>query len=154
MDNYWETIIENLSSFCKPGDQIFCKYIFKEDGQVCDLCGHSPITWNHVLINKRTGDEMIVGSNCVHNFKEGLKRLHFDLEITYPNKYEKIANRINEKYPGTVVIDEYGHEVEEDYPEEIYQLEFGMERLSGDELAPEGMGSDEIDWDSFDFDDD
>jgi len=100
-----------------------------------------------------TGEEMIVGSNCVHNFKEGLKRLDIDLNITYPNKYEKIANILNVKYPGTIIVmDKYGHENQLD--EQDYNFELEMELLSLDELAPEGLGSDEIDWDSFDFEDD
>lgn len=154
MENYWETITKNLSTFCKPGDQIVCKNIFREEGQVCELCGHSPITWNHVLVNNMTSEEMIVGSNCVHNFKEGLNKLDIDLNITYPNKYEKIANRINEKYPGTIIVmDKYGHE-NRVLDEQDYDPELEMELLSLDELAPEGMGPDEIDWDSFDFEDD
>jgi len=35
MENYWEIIIEHLSSFCKPGDKIVCKNIFREEGQIC-----------------------------------------------------------------------------------------------------------------------
>jgi len=49
-------------------------------------------------------------------------------------------------------MDKYGHENQLD--EQDYNFELEMELLSLDELAPEGLGSDEIDWDSFDFEDD
>lgn len=97
---------------------------------------------------------MVVGSNCIHNFKEGLKILDFDLDIKYPSKYEQIAKRINNKFPGTVIImDEYGHEIEV-LDDQNYDNELEMELLSLGELTPEGTGPDEIDWDSFDFDGD
>ena len=49
--DYWKNVMENMKDFWKKGDQIVCTNIFKKPDSHCELCGHNPITLNHVLLN-------------------------------------------------------------------------------------------------------
>ena len=58
-EGYWSRIEKQLKSFWKPGEDIICISVYKEQNSTCKLCGHEPITWNHVLINTETKARLI-----------------------------------------------------------------------------------------------
>ena len=140
MKDYRQRIRQNLLKFWKPGDDIICVGVVKKVSQVCELCGHSPITWNNILENKRTLHRISVGSKCVHNFKDEVVKLGNDVIIKYRYDFRSMAAQINKKYPGTVEIEEFSDYVKGNGDQE-----------SPNDLASEGMGMDEIDWESEDF---
>ena len=101
---------------------------------------------------------MIVGSNCVHQFKSVIEKLGHKIKIIYPKKLDNIANTINKRYPYTVEIIDfsvgpyiYKYEKVVEYDDNFIEPFFEEEFMSIDDLAPEGMGLEEFDWDSFDF---
>jgi len=232
--DYWKIIVGKLKDFWKQGDQIVCTKVFKKPNSECELCGHIPITWNHVLLNDRTKAILIVGSECVVNFKKVIEKLGSKDKVLYFEKYKKAANLLNSRHEGTAEIiqfpkreimmqlymnpekfdykkiksimdytsrsdkkedealfhkaqdiwlerkyyiyESYGLHEEGDNAEEVirkyiedleeeavgeieesyraYAEEYGefFEELSVDDLTPEGLGWDEIDWDSYKFD--
>jgi len=232
--DYWKIIIGKLRDFWKQGDQIVCTKVFKKPNSECELCGHTPITWNHVLLNERTKAILIVGSECVVNFKKVIEKLGSEDKVLYFEKYKNAANLLNSRHKGTAeiiqfpkreimmqlymnpekfdykkiksimdytseyekeedkelfdialqiwverkyyiyenlehhgkgdnaeeIIRKYIEDLEEEAVSEIeqsYRADAGeyegfFEELSIDDLTPEGMGWDEIDWDSHKFD--
>lgn len=156
MKKYWQTIQETLKGFWKRDDLLVCTNVFKSSGQTCQLCGYSPITWNHVLRNMRTSKTITVGSMCIHNFKRVVKELEKqDVIIAYPERLARMAVLINQKYPNTVQIglpagisDPLDNEPHDGIPDAYFESEC----YDIDDLAPGGMGSDEIDYDSLDYD--
>lgn len=161
MDKYWQTIQQTLKGFWKRDDLLVCTDVFKSSGESCQLCGYSPITWNHVLRNVRTSRTLTVGSMCIHNFKRVVKELEKqDVIIAYPVRLERMAAMINQKYPGAVqiglpagIIDPFEQSNRYAEPADgIQEADFDQECYDSDDLAPEGMGLDEIDYDSLDYD--
>ena len=96
---------------------------------------------------------MTVGSKCIHNYAKVHEKLFGrSADIRYPSKYKKAARFLNEKFPGTVTVDHDRTQLAEpDWDETDFQ-HFTEETV--DDLTPEGMGFDEIDWDSFDWEQD
>jgi hypothetical protein len=64
---YWETLRKTLSMFWTPGQDLRLTRSFPREDSTCQMCGHFPIRWNHVLQNLQTGRELIVGSECLNN---------------------------------------------------------------------------------------
>lgn len=145
---YWSRIAKAIGHFAQPGDTLTCVKIEKVgESRSCELCGYYPIKWLHTLQNLRTRATMIVGSNCIVNYKKlHEQRFGIPLEVRFPAKYAKAATLLNQRFPGTVSIDPQAKPLELE-AEPFYD----PEELSLDDLAPEGMGSNEIDWESFDW---
>ena len=102
--DYWKIIVGKLKDFWKQGDQIVCTKVFKKPNSECELCGHTPITWNHVLLNERTKAILTVGSECVVNFKKVIEKLGSKDKVLYFEKYKKAADLLNSSYKGTAEI--------------------------------------------------
>ena len=152
--DYWSRIAQTVGRFAQPGDTLRCIRIRRfEAPSTCELCGHSPIHWLHTLQNSRTSETLMVGSECIRNYaKVYEKRFGRSADIRYPAKYKKAARFLNEKFPDTVTVDQdWTPPTEPDWDEMDFQ-DFTEETV--DDLAPEGMGWDDIDWDSFDWGED
>ena len=102
--DYYKTIEKKLKEFWKKGDQILGTNVFRAPNSICQLCGHTPITWNHVLLNERTNEILKVGSNCVINFRKVLEKLGSKEKILYFEKHKKAVELLNTKYEGTAKI--------------------------------------------------
>jgi hypothetical protein len=157
---YWARIRTTLDQFCRPTDQLHCPRVFILEGQTCKLCGHWPITWNHVLRNARTGQELIVGSECIVNYKEEMSRLgHQVPPVIF--RSPGAAKYMNRQCPGIAVVgsvwsSEYeagDPEVHESYEDQEYEaerewlMELGLDPDDPyfTDLAPHGMSGDEDD---------
>ncbi|MBU4354367.1 MAG: hypothetical protein KKD99_03060 [Proteobacteria bacterium] len=152
MKNYQEIIKETLRGYWERDDEIYVTDSFIEEGKTCQLCGYNPIKYNYVLENSRTKETLIVGSNCVHNFKQAIESLGEEVKIKSANM--QAVRLINKRHPGTVEFVENDEnnlvDSSEEYPFYCSEID-EIESLSVDDLAPEGMGSEEFDWDSFDY---
>jgi hypothetical protein len=157
---YWATIRTTLNRFCGPTDQLYCPRVFRLEGQTCNMCGHWPITWNHVLRNARTSEELIVGSECIVNYKEEMSRSgHRAPPVIFSSK--GAATYMNRKCPGIAVVvdvassgrqaaDPEVHEFYEDHEyaaEREWLMGLGLDPDDPDftDLAPHGMTGDEDD---------
>jgi hypothetical protein len=143
MDEYWNKVKGKVNEFWQLNDKILCIKVFKSENQTCQLCGYHPISWNHVLENKRTLKTLTVGSVCVYKFTKAVKELGHNLKIGYPSRFSPAVELLNKKYPGTAAVDKYFYEREN----EPDYSEWEADRY----VAPEGLNPDEIDWDSFDY---
>jgi hypothetical protein len=143
MKDYWEKIAKKINEFSKPNDLLKCAEIYHVDKiSTCELCGYEGISWINVLENLRTNQRLKIGSRCVGQYHMVSLKIDKPVQITYPDKFKKSAILINKNYPGAVEI----------------EAPLGKQDLSLDEYefdwegrAPEGLGDDEIDWDSLDY---
>lgn len=103
---YEEITKERFYQFWNPGDDLFCVKVFKEPNQQCRLCDHTPITWNHVIYNRRTDASLIVGSVCVVQISKLMSDYSSDKRIYYPSLYKKAAEVVNSKLPQAVTVDD------------------------------------------------
>ena len=143
MKDYWSIITERLKLFWQPGDRIECGSIYSQQDGTCELCDKFPITWHHVLLNRRTWQTMTVGSECVHNYEEGIRRLGFTDRIRFPQRYVKAAQHFNDRHPGAVIILDADEEAElREYEEMVSQGLIG---------PPDAPNYDEIDWDEYEL---
>ena len=153
---YWERVRKTLAEFYKPGDYIHCVNVFKRQNSTCQLCSHTPITWNHVLRNARTSRRLVVGRICVIQYKVGVEKMGYDGTVNYLPQFRREAELINARYPGTAKIispedtSEAEHRIEGYDWVDGYYLE-DSEIFDANSLAAEGLGGDEIDWDSHDY---
>lgn len=145
MDEYWNKVKKRVKEFWQPNDKILCVRVFKSEDQTCQLCGYHPISWNHVLKNRRTLQTLTVGSVCVHKFTKAVKELGHDLTVAYLPNLHPAVKLLNKKYPGTANVDRYFDEKENSPDYEWKWNEYYKD------FAPEGLNPDEIDWDSFDY---
>jgi hypothetical protein len=158
---YWDRVRASIAKFRQPGQELRCTNIYTQDAGTCQMCGHHPIKWHHVLHNQQTDDKMIVGSECINNYK-----LVTGAQIVFPERFKRAAKYLNDRYPDCVVIApdpvrscpelEYRErpgEYDERY--EMYDA-LGLDPQDPDfgELAAEGLDPDEYDWDSHDYDPD
>ena len=153
---YWERVRKTLAEFYKPGDYIHCVKVFDRPNSTCQLCNHTPITRNHVLRNARTSRGLVVGNRCVHQYKIVVEEMGYDGTVDYLPQYHRAVEFINTRYPGTARVAS-----QEDASEPEYRIEgydWADDYYLGDSeafdtysLAPEGLGGDEIDWDSHDY---
>ena len=153
---YWERVKETLEEFYKPGDYIHCVKVFNCPNSTCQLCGHTPITWNHVLRNARTSKGLVVGNRCVYQYKVVIEEKGYDGTVEYLPQYHRAVEFINTRYPGTARIISQEAPSEAEYRIEGYDwaddYDLGdYEAFDAYSLAPEGLGGDEIDWDSHDY---
>ena len=153
---YWERVKETLEEFYKPGDYIHCVKVFNCPNSTCQLCGHTPITWNHVLRNARTSRCLVVGNICVHSYKVFVEKKGYDGTVNYLPQFHREAELINSTYPGTAKIISPEDTAEAESRIEGYDWADGYyledsEIFDTNSLAAEGLGGDEIDWDSHDY---
>ena len=99
----------------------------------------------------RTHNTRHVCSECILNYKIALEKINGSpVQIIFPSEFANIADKINRKRPGTINIQPINDEEFED--QELKGSSW--EDYYTDDLAPEGMSLDEVDWDSFNWDDD
>jgi hypothetical protein len=135
-EEYWGNLRISLNSFCLPTDQLQCKTVTAGPEGVCQTCGYEGIIYNFILENPRTSGKLVVGSNCILNYRVEMERLgHVAKPVVFSPMCRTAANTINEKWPGTVMVDTV--------PElEPWVTDADMEREFRREL---GLGMDEDD---------
>jgi hypothetical protein len=160
MKGYWEIIEKNVRQFSKRGDRLVCRSVSLQPRSACELCGYHPVFWVYSLWNPRTGEELAVGGKCVVNAKEAFLNVYGEgLLITFPEMLRKYADGLNELHPGAVqvlklpeidspdLLDEHQEDLQ--YQEESWRESIREEY--GSDLAPDGLGGCEIDWEALDY---
>lgn len=67
--SYRAAIEQSLRRFVANGDDIACTGVYIYQYGSCELCGHKPIKWHYILENLSSHDQIVVGSECIKNFK-------------------------------------------------------------------------------------
>ena len=162
---YWERIAKRVRTFAEPGDPLQCVEVRRSSTpETCELCGHSPIFWLHYLKNLRTGEQLIVGSQCILNYKRVYEKFTGNiLQIQVEERLSWWADKMNSKSPdavtiiptdykevyhGEYLVGEESRDWSEEYDIEDEDFDEELEEEDLNDLAPEGLGADEIDWDS------
>jgi hypothetical protein len=156
---YWDRLRATINKFWQPGEELRCTRIYTQDAGTCQMCSHHPIKWHHVLHNQRTGADLIVGKECINNYK-----VVTGAQIVFLERLKRAADYLNGRYPDCVLVlsqpvDPYSgpdYDDEPDWDEEIFdmydELELDLDDAEIGEQAAEGLDPDEYDWDSHDYD--
>jgi hypothetical protein len=145
MKDYWPRLRRTLATFWKPGDELLCVRIFKMPGQVCQMCEHQPITWNHALRNLRTRQDLIVGRECIRNYKKETQQ-----QVIFPERFHRAADYLNRRWPGCVVVQPAATEWPDHTWESFEDMEFDFDEPDFDDMTADGMDPDDIDWEAED----
>ena len=183
MTDYWDRIRKTLSGFAQPNDTLECVGIFRNgDGEQCQLCIKARINWVHLLYNVRSGEMLRVGSECILNYEEVMPKSQQPVQaIKFPPYYVNAAAHFNKQKPNTIIVGKLssGGEAKAKRERELNRLRqkpmdtpttgfgsasyfygddndnalFDYEEDEFEDLAPEGMGYDDIDWETGDVSD-
>lgn len=153
--DYWDRIRQSVRDFANPTDDLRCvDYRRIDEGTTCELCGHSPINNVYTLQNGRSGGTLRLGSMCIVQYRLVQERRgNATGRVFFPAAMRPLAEKINARRADTVfVLDR----VTVGEAPEMLSLDINGDLVAQsdyetdllDDLAPEGLGSDEIDWDS------
>jgi hypothetical protein len=144
---YWGRVRASIAKFWRKGQNLRCARIYTEEGGTCQMCGHKPIKWHHVLHNQQTDGDLIVGSECINNYK-----IVTGEQVVFPGPLKKAAAYLNGRYPDCVRVasiaeysgPDHGEEPDEDAYEREMLMDMGLDPDDPDfsELAPHGMSGD------------
>jgi len=147
---YWNRVRASIAEFWSRGQELQCAGIYTEEGGACQMCGHKPIKWHHVLHNQQTNRDLIVGSECINNYKVVTGE-----KIVFPERFKKATEYLNARYRDCVLVvpvagypgPDYREEPDEDEYEREILMDMGLDPNDPDfsELAPHGMTGDEND---------
>jgi hypothetical protein len=112
---------------------------------------------NYVMKNPDTGEELTVGSKCIHTCFRLTSRT-----VVFPKWLEPAAARVNKDYPGSAVVlpvtpfdylkpenpAEFQYGDDEMDPQQLEALGLDPEDPDWEDVSAEGLRSDEIDWES------
>lgn len=73
--SYKARCLAALQSFVRSGDRIVRLQPYTDPTVVCALCGKEAILRCVPLCNTRTGEQIIVGSECAQNYRAFLREL-------------------------------------------------------------------------------
>ena len=68
-DSYRAAIETTLRRFVENGDDVACTGVYIYEYGSCGLCGHQPIKWHYILENLHNRNQIVVGSECIRNYK-------------------------------------------------------------------------------------
>lgn len=152
---YWSRVRASIAKFWTSGQELRCARIYTQDDGTCQMCGHTPIKWHHVPHNQQSNGDLIVGSECINNYK-----VITGGQVVFPEQFQKAAEYLNGRYPGCVRVasmmeysgPDYDEEPDEDEYEREMLMNLGLDPDDPDfsELAPHGMSGDEDDEDDDD----
>lgn len=147
--DYWQRIARRVQDFALSDDALTCRPLGRSrEPMMCELCDPSPIYRMFLLENQRTSEQMIVGGNCALQYAQVHQKRYGDpLHLRVPAARKEEA----ERYLGGVPYVKLEFVEYMDDPAAPNRPEVDDE----DDiqcLAPEGMGFDEIDWQSFNWD--
>ena len=96
-----------LEKFYRPGDTLRLVRSFKvKEPLKCQMCGDIVSIWNcYELRNKRTGQSIICGCNCIVKYANVVRIMGEVPHIVFPARYHEQAEKINRKRPDTVIIE-------------------------------------------------
>jgi hypothetical protein len=137
VEGYWGKIEERIKAFCNPEDVLIYDRATMANYRTCELCGKYPISWVNILKNTRTGEEIIMGNECIKNIEQFEIR-GFIGKIKYKPRLEGVIDHLVKRYP--TIIDQFQEEEQE-------------QKLKRSEYFEEGDSEilNNIDWDSFDY---
>lgn len=72
-NSYRAAIETTLGAFVENGNDVACTGVYIYEYGRCDLCGHQPIKWHYILENLSSRNQIVVGSECIRNYKSILE---------------------------------------------------------------------------------
>jgi len=103
----YQSLVEKLTQFWKPGDEIICTRVFRRSSNSCYLCGNTPIEWHHVLLNPISNQTIDVEFSCVIDMKKIMEQLGSSQKILFFPQYSEEVKHLNSQYEGTTAIMEF-----------------------------------------------
>lgn len=102
-DSYRATIEESLRRFVNNGDDVACTGVYIYEYGRCELCGHQQIKWHYILENLSSHGQMVVGSECIRNYKIILEEWGYrPAYVVFPQCLKQFTRWILEQDSGAI----------------------------------------------------
>jgi len=102
-DSYRAAIETTLRRFVENGDDVACTGVYIYEYGSCGLCGHQPVKWHYILENLSSRNQIVVGSECIRNYKVILEEWGYrPAYVVFPECLRQFTRWILEEDPGAV----------------------------------------------------
>jgi hypothetical protein len=101
--SYRAAIETTLRRFVENGNDVACTGVYIYEYGSCELCGHQQIKWHYILENLSSRNQIVVGSECVRNYKIILEEWGYrPAYVVFPECLRKFTPWILEEDSGAV----------------------------------------------------
>jgi hypothetical protein len=152
-ERYFSDIRHAIRDFYQPGDRLVLVRQYS-DQRKCQMCGGIVDIANcYDLQNLRTGNVMVCGEKCIARYAEVIIKMGYTPLISFPPEYKDKAALVNQHRRDTVAVEEVGFTRSDDEwtIDHLMGQRAGADAPDCGDLVAEGLGSDEIDWESHDY---
>lgn len=102
-DSYRAAIETTLRRFVENGDDVACTGVYIYEYGSCGLCGHQPIKWHFILENLTKREQIVVGSECIKNYKVILEEWGYrPAYVVFPECLGQFTRWISEANPEAI----------------------------------------------------
>src|SRR4051794_40327614 len=96
---YWNRVHASIAKFWSSGQQLRCVRVYTDERGTCQMCGKKPIKWHHVLRNQQTNADLVVGSECINNYKAVTGE-----QVVFQSWLKKAAEYLNSRYQDCMLV--------------------------------------------------
>lgn len=149
---YWDSVTNCLREFANPGDALVCVHVAIDRRATCNFCEEPVGHATFLLRNEAKGRQATSCARCIYYLPAAARRMDGAITIIY--MAQGSAAIVRHRYPWDGPADEPWLQADAEADETSEgELDFyeDSQRYSMDELSCEGLGADEIDWDSHDY---
>jgi hypothetical protein len=101
--SYRAAIETSLRRFVANGNDVACTGVYIYEYGNCGLCGHQPIKWHYILENLSSRNQIVVGSECIRNYKIILEEWGYrPAYVVFPECLRKFTGWILEEDSGAI----------------------------------------------------
>jgi hypothetical protein len=101
--SYRAAIETSLRRFVANGNDVACTGVYIYEYGRCGLCGHQPIKWHYILENLSSCNQIVVGSECIRNYKTILEEWGYrPAYVVFPECLRQFTRWILEEDSGAI----------------------------------------------------
>ena len=101
--SYRAAIETSLRRFVANGNDVACTGVYVYEYGSCGLCGHQPIKWHYILENLSSRIQIVVGSECIRNYKVILEEWGYrPAYVVFPECLRQFTRWILEEDSGVI----------------------------------------------------
>jgi hypothetical protein len=101
--SYRAAIETSLRMFVANGNDVACTGVYIYEYGSCGLCGHKPIKWHYILENLSSRNQIVVGSECIRNYKIILEEWGYrPAYVVFPECLRQFTRWILEEDSGAI----------------------------------------------------
>jgi hypothetical protein len=101
--SYRAAIETSLKRFVANGNDVACTGVYLYEYGSCGLCGYKPIKWHYILENLSSRNQIVVGSECIRNYKVILEEWGYrPAYVVFPECLRQFTRWILEEDSGAI----------------------------------------------------